>query len=109
MDTLLTSMELTAKEAKKEVSPDANPPKYPWGLCINLDEDALKKLGIDELPDVGSTVSIVAKAEVQSASESQYQGDKEKRMSLSLQITDMGVKLAPDDDSGALYPKSKTK
>lgn len=104
-DTLLTSMELSAAEAKQETSPEYEAPKYPWGLCIDLDEDSLKKLGITALPEVGSNMSIIAKAEVQSASESQRQGDKEKRMSLSLQITDMAVTPAAADLASALYGK----
>lgn len=102
MNTLI-SMELSPAEAKEETSPAYEAPKYPWGLCIDLNEDALKKLGIDKLPDVGSTMSIVAKAEVQSASESQYQGDEAKRMSLSLQITDMAVASVIGDITNVLY------
>lgn len=101
--TTLLSMELSPTEAKQEVACEPDPPKYPWGLCIDLNEDSLKKLGIDTMPEVGSTMSIVARADVQSASESQYNGDKEKRMSLSLQITDMAVAPAAKDVAGALY------
>jgi hypothetical protein len=106
MDTLLTSMELSPAEAKEETSPEAEAPKYPWGLCIELNEDSLKKLGITSLPAVGATMSIVAKAEVQSASESQYQGDKDTRMSVSLQITDMAVAPVAKDMSATLYKDS---
>lgn len=106
MDTLLTSMELTASEAKEEVSPEAEAPKYPWGLCIDLNEDSLAKLGITALPEVGSDMNIIARAEVVSASESQYQGDKEKRRSVSLQITEMAVAAATRDAASALYGKS---
>lgn len=104
MSTLL-SMELTPAEAKQEVACEPDPPKYPWGLCIDLDQDSLKKLGIDTLPELGTAMSIVARAEVQSASTSQYQGDGEKRMNLSLQITDMAIAPAPaeKDVAGALY------
>lgn len=101
--TTLLSMELSPAEAKQEVACEPEAPKYPWGLCIDLNEDSLKKLGIDTLPEVGSTMSIIARADVQSASESQYNGDKEKRMSLSLQITDMAVAPAAKDVAGALY------
>lgn len=103
MDTLLTSMELSATEAKQETEVYSEPPKYPWGLCIDLNEDALSKLGITTLPEVGAVMTIVAKADVQSASTSQYQGDKEKRMSLSLQITDMAVSPVARDVAGTLY------
>lgn len=99
----LVSMELSQEEAKEEAGVKPELPKYPWGLCIDLDGDALAKLGIDTLPSVGSTMAIIAKAEVQSVSESQYQGDKETNRRMSLQITDMGVTPAAADITGALY------
>lgn len=103
--TTLLSMELTPAEAKQEVSCEPDPPRYPWGLCIDLDTDTLKKLGIETLPELGTTMTVVARAEVQSASASQSQGDKEQRMNLSLQITDMAVAPAPAarDVAGTLY------
>lgn len=103
MDTLLVSMELTPAEAKQENSIESEPPKYPWGLCIDLNEDALKKLGIGTLPEVGANMSIVARAEVVSAATNRYQGDKEPKKFLSLQITDMSVSPVAKDVSGTLY------
>lgn len=101
--TTLLSMELSPTEAKQESACEPEPPKYPWGLCIDLNEDSLQKLGIDTLPELGTTMTIVAKAEVQSASSSQYQGDEKPRMNLSLQITDMAIAPAAKDVAGALY------
>lgn len=100
--TTLLSMELSPAEAKQEVACEPDPPKYPWGLCIDLDQDSLKKLGIDTLPELGTTMSVVAKAEVTSASTSQSQGG-EARMNLSLQITDMAVAPMAKDVAGSLY------
>lgn len=102
-DTLLTSMELSPAEAKEESGATPEAPKYPWGLCIDLNEDTLKKLGITDLPAVGSSMLITAKADVQSAGESQYQGDDTKRMNLSLQITDMSMSPAAKDVAASLY------
>lgn len=88
----LISMENTAKEAAAEVAAPApsDGPKYPWGLCITLNDDTLEKLGVKTLPAAGTTVTIIAKAQVTSTSERQTEGDGTKQ-SMDLQITDMQV------------------
>ena len=53
----MADMKISDKERKEMyVGPTApssmqKGPKYPWGLEIRLDDEALKKLGLDELPD----------------------------------------------------------
>lgn len=82
-----------------------NGPKFPWGLCIDLDDEVLAKLGITELPKVGSVFVIEAQAKVTSMNESeQLDGDKEGR--ISLQITDMAVGTVPTakDPADTLWP-----
>jgi hypothetical protein len=95
----MVSMKLSAKEAKAEVSPSAmKAPEYPWGLRLRLDEEALKKLGIKDLPAVESTGEIYAKCYVSSASSSDSEGGGQHR-SLELQITDLS--LTPDKKTNA--------
>jgi len=65
--------------------------KYPYGLRIHLDKDALKKLGITELPKVGDVVVISAKASVGSVHESEHLVGEVNR-NVDLQITDLDVK-----------------
>lgn len=62
---------------------------YPCGLCLYLDSDAIKKLGLTELPKVGAELSIAGKVKVTSVSESESEYGSNR--SLSLQITDLGV------------------
>jgi hypothetical protein len=105
----LISMELSAAEAKQETMPtESEAPKYPWGLCITLDDDALKKLGIDKLPDIGSKMRIVAVADVSAVRSYAEQGG-EADTSVDLQITEMAIDAAADDTmqraAGALYGK----
>lgn len=85
-----------SKEAAAEYSgatPSAdNAPKYPYGLCLCLNDDAMKKLGLTTLPAVGSKMTLSAVVVVTSVGSSQQQdGDAEVRA--DLQITDM--ELAP--------------
>lgn len=86
----MISMKLTASEAKSETMlgyADDDLPKYPYGLSICLDDDALAKLGITDLPAVGSVMQLTALVEV--CSVSQYENQTGKDNSLNLQITDM--------------------
>jgi len=94
--TTLINMEMSKAEAKEETQPSVlDAPKYPWGLCITLNDESLKKLGIETLPSVDTEVVIVAKAVVSRTSEYQTQGDKTDR-SLDLQITDMQLDAGSD-------------
>lgn len=68
---------------------DGDGPKYPYGLCINLDELQLDALGLTDLPKVGATITLQAKAEVSSVSENQTQDGT--RRSVSIQITSLGL------------------
>lgn len=87
----MTSMKLTAEEAKEEnscMSTD-DAPAYPYGLCLNLDDEVLAKLGITTLPAVGSKMMLQATVEV--TANSQYENQDGKDISISLQITDMDL------------------
>ena len=92
----LKSMKMSPSEKKKGNLPTDKPGKedsYPYGLCLNLESEAIKKLGLSKLPKVGSILMVTAKAKVL-GTELHESGD-EKRKSISLQITD----LALDNDS----------
>lgn len=78
---------------------------YPYGLQLNLDEEALDKLEIDKLPKVESTIRIEARATVTSVSsnDSTHSG---KRRSVSLQITHLCLEDGKAKKAAAdvLYP-----
>lgn len=69
---------------------------YPWGLCINLDNETLKKLGASPQP-VGTEVMITAKAIVKSMST--REDGEGVRHDASLQITDMGIAPASGEQT----------
>lgn len=108
----LTSMMLSPEEAKNE-SPccaegDDKGPKYPYGLSINLCDETLAKLGITELPAVGTKMMLHAMVEVTSTS--QYERQDEKEININLQITDM--ELAAEEKKSPeslMYPNSNMK
>jgi hypothetical protein len=86
----MISMKLSAAEAKAETmlgGPDDDAPQYPYGLTVSLCDETLAKLGITDLPPVGTVMQLTALVEVCSVSQYENQDGTEK--SMSLQITDM--------------------
>lgn len=100
----LISMKLSPAEAKTEAAPDPTPPSYPYGLSLYLDEEALGKLGLDDLPKAGAAMAVQAEAVVTSVSSSQ-RSDGTTSRSLNLQITALalGPKTPPKGAAEALY------
>jgi hypothetical protein len=95
MATDLTPMAYTAaelKEEKKEMAIGCNgqPNPYPWGLCLHLEDSALQKLSIKELPRVGTTMRIVAECEVTNVAQSSGRNMDDRR-TVGLQITAMQI------------------
>lgn len=95
----MVNMKMSAKEAQEWTQPTpADAPEYPWGLCLDLDEESLTKLGITSLPAVGTTMTLQALVTVTRTSSSSTQGDGQ-RLSMGLQVTDM--EIAPAQRSAA--------
>lgn len=99
------SLKLSPKEKKEEIAefkPKA--PEYPWGSCIRLDKDEMKKLGID-LTDAkdGATFKLEGKAKIVGFSMSKREGG-ESYASVELQITDLGLEAAAKDLATGMYP-----
>lgn len=109
----MISLKLSPKESKAE-SPEIaerEGPKYPYGTALYLNEDALAKLGIDGMPEVGDEFHIIATAKVTGTSEREYEGGSHK--TLDLQLTEMACAEADDGDkeledpaARKLYPDS---
>lgn len=102
----LVNMQQTEEEAKEYgmVSAPGDAPKYPHGLCLCLNDGTLEKLGIKELPAVGSTLLVMAHATVTSVRSSQ-QMDGDKESGVDLQITEMALSAPTEKDAAALlYP-----
>ena len=105
----LVSMKMTKadREKRKEtcISESPDMPVYPWGLSITLDEEALAKLGIKELPKTETPLVLVANVDVTAVSSNDTIGGGERR-SVSLQITDLALEpVASPEASKKLYDK----
>ena len=72
------------------------PPTYPGSLCLYLDEDQCEALGISKALTPGTQLTLSALALVVSATESlERDGDDAGNdVSLSIQITDLGIEVS---------------
>ena len=86
----LKSLRLSKIKKKKHIPPciSEDSPRYPWGLEISLNTEALKKLGesTDDFT-VKDTVYILAKAKVTQVRVNEQERGKDENV--GLQITDM--------------------
>lgn len=72
-------------------------PAYPYQLQISLDDDDLKKLGVDSLPDIGAMIDLTAKVKViRIQDETGFYG---RQRNLGLQITDMALGKPSNPDA----------
>lgn len=91
VDMAYSKAEMKA-EAKEMVGTNGQMNPYPWGLCIRLESEELKKLGIKDLPEVGSEIHFVAVAKVTSVNQSAREGQDDES-SVGMQITMMQIAL----------------
>lgn len=98
----LKDMAYTKAEAKEEAtegSPAAaasDLPKYPYCLSIYLNDEVLKKLGMDSIPAVGAELMLMAKVQVTGTSSRQNLGG-EPEQCVDLQITEMDLAASVTD------------
>ena len=88
----LTDMKLPKRKKSSDCevaceSPDE--PRYPYGLEISLDNDAIKKLGI-ELPEAGEQFIIVGVGPVTRVSQTDNKRGKDRSFSIQLQKIEVG-------------------
>jgi hypothetical protein len=85
------------------VAPDMQD-EYPYGLRIRLDNDTLKKLGITELPAIDSEHKLVALVCVVGMSVNESTGEGEPYRSVELQIEQMVLSPAEEEDDESKDP-----
>lgn len=98
-------MRLTESDMREEFPdrvPDSETPVFPGGLRIHLNDVALKKLLLKELPDVGMELNLDALVKVVEVSEDEENGGK-TRKSMVLQITAMGLFADSKSDTDKFY------
>ncbi len=82
----MTSLKMSSKDREQMAIPSYGPSdEYPYGARLTLEGPQLKKLGIKDMPTVGSPMMFEAKARVIAVSDS----NGVKR--LELQITDIDL------------------
>lgn len=81
---------------------ESEKPAYPYGLRISLDKECMEKLGMKDMPEVGTKMMIHCMVVVESCSMSQ-EGNGEEYKSVGLQITDMAMMAPKKNMAKALY------
>lgn len=96
----LTDMKMSKKKAKErfEVDSDDND-RFPHGLSIHLDNDSLKKLGFDSVPDIGEEFIVVGVGPIVHASEHKRQNGTDRDVTIQLQKIEVGPVDVEDGDS----------
>jgi hypothetical protein len=100
----MIDMKLTPEQspgATMLAADENNGPQYPYGLTITLDNAALKKLAMGQLPQVGEQMTLKALVEVVGVNKSG--GQIENDRTVTLQITAMQF----GDDEASMDPASK--
>lgn len=72
-------------------------PKYPWGLSIRLDDVSLKKLGMDELPEVGVLCQVMGTGRVVSVSQRESQGTSSRDVEIQIERLNLEVEDESED------------
>ena len=89
-------MKLTESESKDNaIVQETEKQLYPWGLRIELNDDSMKKLGLEKIPSINSKLKLEAIVEIIRV-DSSDSVDGGKKESMSLQITDMALNSSQD-------------
>jgi hypothetical protein len=83
-------------------------PIYPYGLCINLDEETIKKLKLDtDDCEVGSTIHICCMATVTDFGQRKMNDGVNRR--IELQITDLALENEDEENAPAFSNHKRMK
>lgn len=94
----LASMKMLPGESEYSMMSQPMNPEYPYGLRLCLKETSIAKLGIKDMPEIGSEMMITCKVKVVEVSQeiepaSGAEKDAIER-ELELQIVEMGIEPA---------------
>lgn len=100
MPSKLVDMALTTQEQAESINKmpyaHGNAPKYPYGLCLCLNNETLEKLNVDRADwQIGDVFDLRCMAKVTSISENENDSGKDCRV--EMQIVMMGAESETDE------------
>lgn len=105
----MKDMKMTKAERKDNAAPidvGGNDNKYPYGLTLDLGNEALATLGMSALPKVGEDFQLNAKVVVKAVRESErVKGKPEKNMELQITHMELDTKGDRKKQASTLYSK----
>jgi hypothetical protein len=101
----MTDMKRTKAEKKARMETGKSPPidgeDYPYGLEVRLDHEQLEKLGVTNLPKVGSKMHLHSHAHVTHVSEESRDGARRRSVTLQMRKMSLKPKMDTDEDKNA--------
>ena len=94
---MLTDMKRSKKDRNPETVPSFDGDDYGYGLRIELDDTALKKLGVKKLPSVGDEYIVAGVGVVENVNQSASTNSQHRSVAIQLQKIDIGP--LKDDDA----------
>lgn len=99
----MKDMSKTLEEVQKELTPSVAPSaeyinEYPYGLCLCLDEDSITKLQIENMPEVGDGIMLMAVAKVTSVSMNETAAGARRRIELQITHLELEEGDGADDE-----------
>ncbi len=116
MSKHLTDMKLPKRSKTSDCAvacDSSDDPRYPYGLEISLDNDALDKLGL-ELPEAGEQFIVLGVGPVTRVSQTDNKRGKDRSLSIQLQKIEVGpvktgkIKSAVDAVSAGIKQADET-
>jgi hypothetical protein len=100
-DYNLTDMACTPKRGM-DLSDIADKEQYPYGLRLELNSEALMKLGIKKMPPIGDEYRIIAIGKITSTSQNANESVESTRMEIQL------MRMAMKHDESSVEEKKET-
>lgn len=99
----MVNLKLDAAEKKQETTSfePGKGPEYPYGTRLEIDAVMMEKLGIKELPEMGTEFHVVAMGKVVSTNSNESEGSEERKC-FCIQLVEMALEDETKESEDAI-------